>query len=50
MAAGIVLSYVTLRPRAGRSAPAQPEIALQEIAIEVPALRANAESVEASIE
>ena len=46
MAAGVVLSYVTLRP----SAAARQEIVMDETTIEVPAMRVSALDAEASID
>jgi EmrB/QacA subfamily drug resistance transporter len=46
MAAGIVLSYATLRPRAA----AQSQISMEEIAVEVPVMRLTAEEAGASFD
>jgi EmrB/QacA subfamily drug resistance transporter len=46
MAAGVVLSYVTLRPQAA----ARHEIVMEETTIEVPAMRVSARDAEASID
>jgi EmrB/QacA subfamily drug resistance transporter len=46
MAAGVVLSYVTLRPRAA----AAPELVMDEATIEVPAMRVSVRDAEASID
>jgi EmrB/QacA subfamily drug resistance transporter len=46
MAAGVVLSYLTLRPRAA----AAPELVMDETTIEVPAMRVSVRDAEASID